>query len=74
MSNIPFVSFGNDEIDEAPLLGETIICRLCGEEHPVKYGKRVLKDGTKIPDKTLAFFKCEGKTYLCGINGRDIRR
>ena len=70
----PHVGFGNDEIDAAPALGDTIRCKLCGGEHPVEFGERVLEDGKRVPSKLLAFFKCGGKDYLCGINGKDVRR
>ena len=71
---IPFVAFGNDELDAAPTLGDTIICDMCGKEHKIEYGKKVNEDGTKSPSKLLAYFKCGDKSYLAGINGKDIRR
>jgi len=68
------LAIGAEELKEAPNLGETIICHMCGEEHLIEYGQRVFKDGSKVEDKTLAFFKCGEKTYLAGINGKDIRK
>jgi hypothetical protein len=65
---------GNEELNAAPELGETIKCLICGEVHEVEYGDLVKPDGTKAPTKMLAFFSCGDKSYLCGIDGKDIRR
>ena len=67
-------AIGNEEIDKASALSETITCYLCGKKHRVRYGYKVLPDGSKIKSRILAFFKCKGKSYLCGINGKDLRR
>jgi len=67
-------SIGNDELDMSPELGKTILCPQCGKRHRIAYGEKVLRDGTKVPFKTLAFYKCKGKPYIAGINGRDITR
>lgn len=66
-------AIGNEELAGKPKLGKTIKCTICGKRHRVKYGNRILPDGTKEPSNLLAFFKCGGKSYLCGINGVDIR-
>ena len=63
-------AIGNDELKRAPRLGTSIKCDKCGQEHPVEYGKD--KDG--IETGMLAFYKCGDKMYLCGINGKDIRK
>ena len=68
------IAVGNEELNAAPELGETIRCLICGEIHEVEYGSLVQPDGTKAPTKMLAFFSCGGKSYLCGIDGKDIRR
>jgi hypothetical protein len=65
----PMLAVGNDELGGP--VGEEIVCRICGGRHPVEYGEKVLDDGTKVPSKLLAFFKCGGKAYLCGIDGRS---
>lgn len=67
-------AIGNDEIESAPKLGDFILCTQCGEHHKIEYAEEVKKDGTKVPSKLLAFYKCDGKCYLAGINGKDIRR
>jgi len=65
------LAVGNDEL-KTPL-GSSINCRNCGERHPVEYGDEILPDGTKQPSKLLAFYKCEDKSYLAGINGMKIQ-
>ena len=67
-------AIGNDEIDAAKPLGDFILCKQCGERHRVQYGERVLANGTRVPSKSLAFYKCGGKNYLVGIKGKDIRK
>lgn len=67
-------AIGNEELNGVPELGETIRCSICGDEHEVEYGDLVQSDGTKVPTRMLAFFSCGGKSYLCGIDGKDIRR
>jgi hypothetical protein len=67
-----FVSFGNDEITKCPKLGDTIICHMCGKEHDVEYGEVIKEDGTREKSESIAFMKCNNKTYLVGINGRNI--
>jgi hypothetical protein len=66
-------AIGNDELARCGEIGNTIKCHMCGKRHKVKYGEEVLSDGTKVPSKTLAFYKCNGKDYLAGIEGKDIR-
>ena len=60
---IPFFAIGNEEIQKAPMLGKKIVCDRCGKTHIVRYGKKEIN----------AFYKCSGKEYLAGINGKDIR-
>lgn len=72
MSKIPFISFGNDELERMPDLGEEVICPHCGKMHKVEYAKKILDDGTQVEDKTLAFVRCGDKSYLVGVNGKDI--
>jgi len=64
------LAIGNDELKRAPTLGTSIKCNKCGQEHPVQYGTD--KDGNE--STMLAFYKCGDKAYLCGINGKDIRK
>ena len=69
MSDTPFVSFGNDELDKARHIGEQEKCPSCGELHDVEYGRDV---HTGEQSKTLAFVKCGDKTFLVGLNGKRI--
>lgn len=63
---------GEDELGSP--IGSTIICKRCGEVHGIKYGKRILDDGSKVNDDTLAFVSCpkSDALYLVGIHGREI--
>jgi len=65
-------SIGNDELEGKPEIGKTVKCKHCGKWHGVRYGDEVLENGTKVSSKLLAFYKCGDKTYLCGINGKEI--
>ncbi len=67
-------SVGNEELAAAPELEETIVCTRCGELHEVLYGEIVERDGTKVPSKDLSYVKCQGKLFLVGFQGKDIRR
>lgn len=70
MSEIPFVAIGNDELGE--LIGETVKCPLCDGEHEVQYGENIAKDGTRTPSKLLGFYRCNGISYLCAVDGRSV--
>ncbi len=61
-----YLAIGADELIEP--LGDTIVCERCGQVHPVEYGR---KDGRA--DKDIAYVKCQGKTYLCGVGGKRWR-
>lgn len=61
-------TLGNDEAEKLPKVGDTIECQKCGEDHPVKSGKDT--DGNDSP--LIQYYKCGEKTYLCGVNGKDI--
>ena len=67
---MPYLAIGNNELGE--VIGKTITCPICGKLHPVEYGDEIRPDGTKVPSKLLAFFRCGGKVYLAGVNGRSI--
>ena len=66
------IAIGNDELVNQPDLGPTIRCWVCGQDHQVEYGT-VRKDGQDVPSTTLAFMRCRGKSYLCGVNGKEWR-
>lgn len=69
---INMLAVGNDELDKAPPIGDFILCISCGRRHIIKYGNKVLPDGTLEPSKTLAFYKCGESLYLAGIDGKRI--
>lgn len=63
MSEIPFVAFGNDELDKMPPLkaGDAISCK-CGSSHIVEDSKPPM----------LLFYQCGGSTFLAGVNGKNV--
>lgn len=65
-------AIGNDELNGKKRIGETVVCRECGETHSVEYGEKILPDGTKEHSKLLAFYRCGEQTYLFGIDGFAI--
>lgn len=67
-------SFSNKELKQKPDLGDFILCPHCQNRHLIKYGNKVLSDGTKEPTKLLAFYRCGDKTYLAGIDGKNIMK
>ena len=71
MTEAPFVAIGNDELGEE--VGKTLKCKRCGNRHKVRYGERVLADGTRQPSKMAGFIKFGGKPYLVAINGKRIK-
>ncbi len=72
--SIPYFTISKSKIDNSPVLGDTVKCKVCGEYHDVEHGDVVKKDGSKEKSKLLAFIKCpqNGKDYLVGINGKEI--
>ncbi len=65
-------AIGNDELNASEVLGNYVVCRKCRKRHKVQFGEEILKDGTRVPSKLLAFYKCGKKSYLAGINGKKI--
>jgi hypothetical protein len=61
-------TIGNKELEEAPMLGDFILCGKCGERHKVR----------SYPDDkgtmTLQTYQCGGKTWLAGMDQKDIRK
>jgi len=64
------ITVSNEELEESPYLEKEITCKICGNKHKVEYAK----DSEGNESKTLQFFKCGEKSYICGINGKDIRK
>jgi hypothetical protein len=69
--DVPFVAFGNDELDEKEVLkiGDKINCKNCGAPHVVKGGKDT---ETGEESDTLLFTSCGEKAFLVGIAGKKI--
>lgn len=64
------LAVGNDDLGSP--LGETIVCWRCGEQHAVTFAETVHADGTRTPSD-LAFMECGGRSWLCGVKGREWR-
>jgi len=60
-------TIGNEELTKCPPLKDYIICPQCGQKHEIEFAK---DDEGNITH--LAFYKCGGKAYLAGIDGKDI--
>lgn len=69
MSEIPFVSFGNDELSQQPDIGEGdfVACPNCGEPHKVEVST---SDAGNC--MTLEFYKCGEQLYLAGVDGKSV--
>jgi hypothetical protein len=65
-------AIGDNELDEAESIGTAIVCPVCRQQHKIEYGEEVLQDGTTIPSKMLAFYRCGESCYLAGIKGKSI--
>jgi len=73
MSKIPFLAIGNDELKDNENVGEFETCPNCGEQHKVRYGEKVNKDGSRTKPKFLSFIDCQNGSYLVGINGKRLK-
>lgn len=61
-------TIGNKELEEAQVVGDFILCNNCGKRHKVK--TTFSDNGTM----SLQSYKCGDKSYLVGINKKDIRK
>jgi hypothetical protein len=66
------IAISNNELEYLSSVGRTAKCPNCGKMHKVKYGKKVLKDGTKVPTNMLGFVKCGNNSYLVSIEDKLI--
>jgi hypothetical protein len=68
-----YIAFGNDELDASPPLhsGEAILCPHCGRDHIVVGG---IDTKTERETETLLFYQCGDKTYLAGIDSKNVMR
>jgi len=64
LNDVPFVAFGNEELEEKPLAGATVICKNCGNEHRIHY-KNKREVGVVVCPKN-------GGEYLVALKGRLI--
>jgi len=66
------LTLGNEELEEAPSVGDFILCTSCGERHRVNCSSSV--KGNENCKTTLQTYKCGGKTYLVGVDRKDVRK
>ena len=64
-------AISNAELEAKPILGDTVQCKICPERHKVKFGQKRIAKGNWV-ESDLAFYKCGGKAYLCGVSGKEI--
>lgn len=67
-------AISNNELADLPVLGKTVTCWICGQEHAVEYGETIGEDGKRQSDGILAFFKCGEHSYLCGVKGKQLKK
>jgi len=66
-------SIGNDQLEKCKPFGDFIYCNRCTKRHIIRYGEKVLTDGTKKLDKLLAYVKCDdAKSFLVGMNYKKV--
>ena len=67
------IAIGNEELRQLPDLGATVLCWNCGKQHTVIGDDESMATGLKPQESHLAFFRCDGKSYLCGVKGKEWR-
>lgn len=67
------LAISNEEIAAMRPLGKTIKCWKCGRRHKVQFGKVLNAAGEWEESNLLAYFKCGGQAYMCGIDGKEWR-
>lgn len=71
MPDLPFVSFGNDELERLPTVekGDLVVCTRCGDKHPLKAGTNP-ETGEEVT--VLLFYNCGDAAYLGAVQGRAL--
>jgi len=64
LNEVPFVAFGNEELEEKPFARDTVICKVCGKEHRIHYRN----------NREVGFITCpdNGGEYLVAVKGKLI--
>lgn len=67
---IPYVAFGNEQIEKMKKVGAEAKCPHCRQKHRVQYGTD--QEGNR--STVLGFVKCSknGASYLVAIEGKEI--
>lgn len=68
---IPFVAFGNGELESRPVAseGDLVNCTVCGGTHPLRCATNT-ETGEKTD--TLMFYTCGDKSYLGAVAGKLV--
>lgn len=71
MGEIPFVAFGNDELEKKPELTkyDSIKCAECGQTHRMECG---IDQKTGKESDLILFYTCGPKSYLAGVAGKSV--
>jgi len=69
-------TIGNEDLKKAPVIGDFILCDTCGERHEIKTLTGEPGDRLPAPKNlcTLQIYRCGKRTYLVGLNKKDIRK
>lgn len=65
-------AIGYNELEQLNPVKAKAKCPRCGKKHEVKYGEKVLPDGTKEPSKLLGYVKCGKDIYLVAVAGKEL--
>ncbi len=66
---IPYVAFGNEELKNKPLAGDTAICPKCKKKHKIKYGT---DKKTGEVTTMVGFVTCGENSYMVSLEGKLI--
>ena len=66
---IPYVAFGNDELKNKSLAGDTAICPKCNKKHKIEYG---IDEKTGEVTTMVGFVTCGEDIYLVMLAGKLI--
>ncbi len=70
--DIPMLAVGPDDLGNK--FHSAVRCPKCGQAHPLEFAlaRTQQDDGTWSelkPRRDIAFYKCEGRSYMAGIGG-----
>ena len=66
---IPFVAFGNAELDASPKLKlKKVVMCACGHRHRIHGGLNSFGQESNL----LMFYRCGKKSFLAGVSGKNV--